>query len=249
MITASQLICGAFLIAFFYFSLRALGWKIRKWRTTRYQYWNGSEQEVFHTQTIDPGVCSPVYFFQSAAGKRGTNDGIDTRAETSMTLDGMLGHPLEFDPASIELYFEEFSDPEDVVEFLKHSVVEYIVGCDTRMATISGSMFDPVFTLIDPEKGPGATAVSGLLQAALGRKLLDLTHHFTKKIDVRRLGSTDAFSVRIETGRPLKTHGPIRLKVALKGVMWRPGKSEPGRGPKVRMERVDNSYAYIPRGN
>lgn len=232
------------IIAFTYFGLRALAWRVRVWWNTRYSYWNGRDEEIFGTVTVDPSDQTTKYLFRLPAGQRDER-GFKTRAETNLNFGSMLGMPIEFDPASIEIYIVDASDG-DVVELLKNCHFDYITGCQTRQATIPGMMFEPVVNVsYTPEGGLGAMTLSQVIDDLGWQKVWDATRHFSKKVDVRRITSCEQFEVHLEIVRPLKLRGPVTLKVALKGIEWRPGPVGPGTGPKSRRDKVRSMFLPV----
>lgn len=237
-------IVGATVGAFTYFALRLMAARVRAWWKTRYVVFSGSEQELYDIKTIRESL-SQVNFFQEGVGHYGdAYGGVRTMADTNLFCAGMLGAPLEFEPESIELYFDEVADEADVKELLKNSVFLYVTGSDVRQATIAGMMFEPVFSFMSAEKGGVGATFEEFCRAGAAERVVSATHHFTKKIDVRKISSCENFCVRLEIVRPLKVHGPITLRVALKGVLWRPGVG-PGYGPRIKKIKVSPSMPYL----
>jgi hypothetical protein len=229
----------AFMNALLFLSIACFGlWmvfiRVRSWWKSRWVTYHGRDEELHDVHTFQNGYERQTYFDRPMGTRADDGVSVKSEAETNMTQGSMIGMPDEIESASLELYFDEVAHDRDIAEFLRRVSIRFCLE-DRIVFTAAGIMFEPVINL--PGGGPGAYTLQAFDEMHLADKVLQLTRHFTKKIDIRTLNSCSCFRVDVTPGREAKLHGPLTMRIGIKGIRWRLT-DDPTFGPKTKRVRT-----------
>jgi len=142
--------------------------------------------------------------------------------DTNMLGDGCLPVPCEYDFSSLELRFEKYVHPEDIIRVLRGTAYSFVRGQVVKVLELVGSAFKPLLVL--PHEAEDVKKyIDSQLQAMAERGEWESYTHAVVPIGSRalRIRSSESFRLRV-TASVGELHGPVRLKVSMQDTLHTP---------------------------
>jgi len=143
-----------------------------------------------------------------------------TPHDCNMTNDGFLGYPLEYDLRALDLVFEKWSHPDDVVRVRKGLLLQWFFGQNTAWLRLEASAWKPLIVLPHEVEDARAHIERLIVQYAETGVWPSWRHEMTTPDGKpRRVSSTEVFHCKADLNVG-ELHGPVRVKMLMQDTLF-----------------------------